>query len=104
MCIEYLLKTKLVQIAPLSEFLDGHDIINIFKVVSARYKPSKDLRAIVGFCRKYFNESRYPASGTEAYTKAFADDFIQYVTSVKDYVDNECASTTEDLINRFKKD
>ena len=103
MCMEYLLKTKLVQIDPTSEFLDGHDIINIFKVVNAKYESSKDLRSIVGFCRKYFNESRYPASGTEAYTKEFADEFMQYVKAIKTYVDNECVSTKEDLLNRFKK-
>jgi len=77
MCMEYLLKTKLVQIAPASELLDGHDIINIFKSVNARYKSNKDLRSIVRFCRKYFNESRYPSSGTGAYTKEFAAEFIQ---------------------------
>ena len=103
MCIEYMLKIKLVQIAPVSEFLDGHDIINIFKVVSAKYKPNKDLRSIVGFCRKYFNESRYPASGTGAYTKEFAEEFIQHVQAIKDYIDNECASSAEDLVNKFKK-
>jgi len=103
MCIEYLLKTKLVQIAPTSEFLDGHDIINIFKVVNSKYKSSKDLRTIVGFCRKYFNESRYPAFGTEVYTKEFAEEFIQHVKTIKDYIDDECVSTAEDLVNKFKK-
>jgi len=103
MCIEYLLKSKLVQISPTSEFLDGHDIINIFKAVNAKYKSNKDLRPVVGFCRKYFNESRYPASGTGVYTKEFAEEFIQYVRAIKNYIDNECASTVEGLANRFKR-
>ena len=103
MCMEYLLKSKLVQIAPTSEFLDGHDIINIFKTVNVKYKSSIDLRSVVGFCRKYFNESRYPASGTDAYTKEFAEEFIQHVEAIKNYIDNECTSTVEDLVNKFKK-
>ena len=101
MGIEYLLKTKLVQIAPASELLYGHDIINIFKTVQEKYPSTKDLVSVVRFCRKYLNESRYPEEGTEVYTKEFAERFIQYVADIKDYIDNECTATIEDLANRF---
>ena len=101
MCMEYLLKSRLVQISPISEFLDGHDIINIFKTVHQKYKSSNNLRDIVRFCRKYFNESRYPASGTEVYTREFATEFIGYVKVIKEYIDNECISTMEDLIDKW---
>jgi HEPN domain-containing protein len=103
LCMEYLLKTKLVQLEPTSVLLDGHDIINIFKVVHAKHKSTKDLRSVIGFCRKYFNEARYPSSGTEAYTKEFAEEFMQYMNDIKLYIDNECTSTVEDLMSKFKK-
>jgi HEPN domain-containing protein len=101
--IELLLKTKLVQIEPTSALLEGHDIINIFKALQEKYESSRDLRAVVRFCRKYFNESRYPVSGTAVYTKEFAEQFTQYVEDTKYYVDNECAATVDDLKDRFKK-
>jgi len=34
---------------------------------------------------------------TDIYDKEFAIRFIQIVADVKEYVDNECASTLEDL-------
>ena len=103
MSMEYFLKAKLVQINPASEFLDTHDIINIFKVIQSKYKPSRDLRPIVGFCRKYFNESRYPASGTAVYTKEFAEEFMEYVGNIKNYIDSECVATVEDLVYKFRE-
>ena len=103
MAIEYMLKIKLVQIDPTSEFLEGHDIINIFRAVQAKFTPSHDLISVVRFCRKYFNEARYPSSGTAVYTKEFAEQFVQYVDDVKYYVDHECMVTVEDLVERFKK-
>jgi len=100
--IELLLKTKLVQVEPESALLEGHDIINIFKAVQERFESSRDLLSVVRFCRKYFNESRYPVSGTAVYTKGFAEQFAQHVEDTKFYIDNECAVTMEDLADRFK--
>ena len=101
MAIEYLLKTKLVQIDSTSEYLYGHDIINIFKVVQEKFESSRDLYSVVRYCRKYYNESRYPTTGTEAFTKEFAEQFMKYVEDTKYYIDNECPATLEDLANRF---
>ena len=103
MAIEYFLKTKLVQVAPTSELLEGHDIVNILRAVQERFPSSKDLVSVVRFCRKYFNEARYPSSGTAAYTKEFAEQFAQYVDDVKHYIDHECMATAEDLAEKFKK-
>ena len=99
--IELLLKNKLVQIDPTSAFLEGHDIINIFKAVQEKYESSKDLQPVVRFCRKYFNESRYPVSGTPIYTMEFAAQFLQHVKDVKHYIDTECTATLEELATRF---
>ena len=99
--IELLLKTKLVQIDPTSALLESHDIINIFKAVQDKYKSSKDLQPVVRFCRKYFNDSRYPVSGTTMYTMEFAAQFLQYVRDIKLYIDTECVATIEDLATRF---
>ena len=99
--IELLLKNKLVQIDPTSALLESHDIINIFKAVYQKYTSSKDLQPIVRFCRKYFNESRYPISGTLVYTKEFASQFFQHVMDIRHYIDTECAATIEDLATRF---
>jgi len=99
--IELLLKSKLVQIDPTSAFLESHDIINIYKAVREKYNSSKDLQQVVRFCRKYFNESRYPVSGTVIYTKEFASQFLQNVMDIKHYIDTECMATIEDLASRF---
>ena len=99
--IELLLKNKLVQIDPTSAFLESHDIINIYKTVQEKYKSHKDLQPIVRFCRKYFNESRYPMSGKDLYTMEFAAQFLQYVKDIKHYIDTECTATIEDLATRF---
>ena len=99
--IELFLKNKLVQIDPNSALLEGHDIINIYKAVQEKYESSKDLRPVVRFCRKYFNESRYPVSGTTVYTKEFAAQFLQHVKDIKHYIDTECTATIEDLATRF---
>jgi hypothetical protein len=53
-------------------------------------------------CRKYFNESRYPyASDVSIYTKEFAAEFIEFITIIKDYIDNDCLATVEDLKDRY---
>jgi HEPN domain-containing protein len=103
MCIEYFLKSKLVQIDPASELLYGHDIINIFKKIHTKYNSSKDLSTSVRFCRKYLNESRYPESGTAIYTKEFAKQFIQHVEDIQHYVEIECSATLDDLMEKFVK-
>jgi hypothetical protein len=47
-------------------------------------------KMVITLGRKYFNESRYPHGNTTAYTEAFAQEFLEHVTSVKSYIDDEC--------------
>jgi len=103
LCVELLLKTKLIQIDPTSVLLEGHDLINIFKAVHAKYNSANDLSYAVRDCRKYFNESRYPASGTKVYSKAFSEQFLKHVENVKYYIDNECTATIADLKDKYRK-
>ena len=81
----------------------SHDVINIYKCLNKRFKSETDLLPYLVRCRKYFNEARYPASDSSAYTKEFCEEFLTYVGAIKDYVDNECKATLDDLGNKFKK-
>jgi hypothetical protein len=68
--------------------------------------PTKvDLSSDIRLCRKYHTDARYSNSAKpELYTEEFADRFLAIVDSVKEYVDNECAATADDLLRRFGKD
>jgi len=81
----------------------SHDVINIYKCLSKRYKAVKDLLPAIVRCRKYFNEARYPSSDSEAYTKEFCEEFLGYIDSVKKYVDNQCRATLDDVVDKFRK-
>ena len=92
MAIELYLKSKL-PLVPHDESLEySHDIVGMLNALSACYKPKNtNLRRAVSFCRKYFNESRYPyAADTSAYNKDFANDFAGYVADIRNYINNEC--------------
>jgi len=55
-------------------------------------------------CRKFYNESRYPYTNEiNIYTKEFAKGFIIFIKDIKDYVENECVATTDDLIKKYPK-
>jgi len=101
---ELFLKSRLSIIDPNSELDKSHDSINIFNELKRKYPTSKDLLPGIRFCRKFFNEARYPYDGIEIYTKEFALRFIGYVEQVKDYIDNDCQPTIEDLQQKFNKD
>lgn len=53
-------------------------------------------------CRKYFNESRYPASDSLVYTRKFSKEFLDYTDKIKDYVEEKCFPK-EDISEIFKK-
>ena len=80
----------------------SHDIINIYRCLSKRYKATEDLTYALVRCRKYFNEARYPTSESEVYTKQFCEEFLGYIDLIRNYVDNQCHATTDDLIKKFK--
>lgn len=103
LAVELFLKSKLIVIDPNSELDKSHDSLNIFKEVVKKYPTGKNLLPCIRSCRKFFNESRYPYTTIDIYTKEFAEEFIKHVEYVKDYVDNDCQASIEDLQSKYKK-
>ena len=103
LAMELYLKSKLHLVEDGDQFEFSHDVVNIYRQLKRRFMPKDDLLKIITMGRKYFNESRYPSGGTEVYTESFAQEFLGYVKDVKDYIDNECIATIDDLQNKFKK-
>ena len=101
---ELFLKSRLSIIDPNSELDKSYDSINIFNELKKKYPTNKDLLPGIRLCRKYFTEARYPYDGTGIYTKEFAQSFIGYVEQVKDYIDDDCQPTLDDLQRKFNKD
>lgn len=101
LAVELFLKSKLILVDPDSELDKSHDSISIFKELAKKYPTRKELLHGIRNCRKYFNEARYPHSGTDIYTKEFAEEFVKYVEDVRDYIDNECPTSMQDLQNKY---
>ena len=101
--IEFYLKSVMHRVPSAQEYEFTHDVINLYKEINSKYRSKKDLLSQMKACRKYNNESRYPYSGTDVFTKDFADKFISYANDTKDYIDNECAITLSDLESKPKK-
>ena len=101
LAVELYLKSKLSLVEHSVNLEASHDIVNIFRCLTKRFPSSKNLKSSISYCRKYLNESRYPAMGTEAYTEEFANTFLEYVQDVKKYIDEECCANIEDLKNKF---
>ena len=103
LAMELYLKSKLILTDDGVSFELSHDVINIFRCINKKFPSSKELFKTVNYCRKYFNESRYPAFGTEVYTNEFASEFLGYVEDIKNYIDNECIITDDDLKKKFNR-
>jgi HEPN domain-containing protein len=105
LAIELYLKSRLYLVEYDDDLNISHDIGGLYDTLVTRFKPSNDLHVIIKRSRKYFNESRYPYGGDfSAYTREFAEEFIETVKSVKQYVDNECVATEDDLKRKFSKE
>ena len=102
LAVELFLKSKL-QIVSHDDALErSHDIVNMYKALRTRFEPKRSFDKVITKCRKYFNESRYPySSDVSIYTKDFAMEFISYVADIRDFIDNDCLATLEDLKKRF---
>ena len=99
---ELYLKSKLYLVPHRVELEKSHDVIGLYDALRKRFYPKTDMRASINLCRKYYNESRYPYNGNlDIYTKDFAKDFIDIVAEIKDFIDNECIATIEDLQNKY---
>jgi len=103
LAIELYLKSRLSLAEGGAQFELSHDVVNIYRCLNKRFAPAKDLYQEINYSRKYFNESRYPSSGTEIFTKEFALEFLEYADDVKNYVDNKCVADIEDLKDKFTK-
>ena len=102
LAVELYLKSKLHLVSHEDELEVSHNIIAIYDALTARFKPKNDLKPMIVRCRKYFNESRYPYVGDIGiYTKEFAEEFIDFTNQVKDFIDNDCMATMDDLLNKY---
>jgi len=100
--VECFLKSKVEIIDPLNERLREHDSIYFYRLLKSKYPTKKDLMTEIRLCRKYHNDARYSnTDNTEIYNEDFASRFIQIISDVKGYVDNDCASTLEDLTKKY---
>ena len=98
---ELYLKSRLSLVEYDARLESSHDVINIYRCLTKRFSSSKDLKPALNMCRKYFNEARYPYGDTDAFTQAFALEFQKYLSDIKNYVDNECAASLDDLKKKF---
>jgi len=103
LAIELYLKSRLPLVEYDVRLESSHDVINIYRCLTTRFRSSKDLTPMINMCRKYYNESRYPYNGKDVFTGEFAADFIGYLADIKNYVDNECIATLDDLKTKFEK-
>ena len=102
LAVELYLKSRLLVVDPDSELDKSHDTVNIFHVLAKRYPTNRDILTGIRYCRKYFNEARYPYNGTNVYSKELADQFLGYVEEVKNYIDQDCPVSISDLQRRFE--
>jgi len=103
LAIELYLKSKLHLTEKGEDYAYSHDTINMYIQLANRFKPDEDLLHSVKLGKKYFNESRYPHGDRAVYTKAFAQEFLDYVEAIKNYIDDVCVGSIGDLQNKFKK-
>ena len=103
LAIELFLKSRLNLVNGWEKYEFSHDVVNIYRHLLKRFPAKTDLTKVITFGRKYFNESRYPHGGTEIYTFNFAQEFLEYVESVKSYIDNECIANIDDLKEKFSQ-
>jgi len=103
LAIELFLKSKLHLVEGWEIYEFSHDVVNIYRHLLKKFTSKIDLTKMITMSRKYFNESRYPHSNTTIYTNEFAGEFLEYVTIIKSYVDDECIATINDLQDKFRK-
>ena len=104
LAVECFLKSKVEIIDPSNNKLNEHDSIYFYRLLKSKYSSGKDLMSDIRLCRKYHNDARYSnITKADLYDKPFAKRFIQIVADVKEYVDNECTATLEDLQRKYKK-
>ena len=97
---ELYLKSVLHLVPHNTELEISHDIIGIYSAISSKYGKETKVTDAVKFLRKYFNESRYPTSDV-IFTLQLSDDFANYAKCIRDYIENKCHISVNDLMNYF---
>ena len=101
---ELYLKSKLHLVEHDIDLEASHNTEKLYKALLVRFKPTDDLLPMATHFRKYFNESRYPYSfDASAYTESFTKEFLDYLTAIKAYIDNDCIATIEDLATKHSQ-
>ena len=103
MAIELFLKSKLYLVDGWEKYEFSHDVVNMYRHLKKRFLPKEELTSLITLCRKYFNEARYPHGDISIYTEVFAQEFLGCVNCVKDYIDNVCVATIDDLQSKYNK-
>ena len=89
-------------IDPNNPRLKEHDVIYFYRLLKEKYPKGKNLLSDIRLCRKYHSDVRYSnTSKPELYDKAFANRLIEIVGDVKEYIDNDCMATLEEMTNKF---
>ena len=102
LAIDLLLKSVLYRIEPAHDLIMGHNHVGIVAFIESAYPKSTSVRHAAKMSRKYFKDSRYSRSENLAvFTAELAENFISYVELVKNYVNNDCQATFEDLQGKF---
>jgi len=102
---ELYLKSKLQLVPHDAELETSHDAIRMLAALTKRFPTGRKLKSMIRFCRKYYNEARYPYAGdVSAYTKDFAQQFLEFTATVREYVENDCLATMDDLADKYSKD
>ena len=104
LAVELYLKSRLHLVSHDDGLERSHDIVNLYKALLTRYQPKINHDKMITRCRKYFNESRYPyASDVSMYTDEFAQEFIDFILLIKDYIDNKCIASVDDLESKYSQ-
>ena len=104
LAVECFLKAKVEAVDPDNARLGEHDSIYLYRVLKEKYKSKSDLSKDIVLCRKYHNEARYSNSAKhDVYDEGFVCRFIEIVNKVKDFIDEECIATLDDLADKYKK-
>ena len=104
LAVECYLKSKVEFIDPNNPKLNEHDSIYFYRLLKLTYPSGKDIISGIRLCRKYHDDARYSnTTNTDVYDKVFANRFIQIVADVREYIENECAATLEDLQKKYDR-
>jgi HEPN domain-containing protein len=102
LAVECFLKSRVEIIEPNNPRLKEHDTIYLYRLLKEKYPTGENLLPDIRLCRKYHSDARYANTPKpELYDKVFANRLIAIARKVKDYIDNDCAATLEELAVKF---